>query len=565
MELIVLALMGVSVYLLIKTHDLAEKIDQLSAELDSKELVDEEKLVSKTEAIGEKTEEMIKQTAENSANWLRDFWNWLKEDWLMKVGALLVLMAGAWFVRYAFLNDWIGPVGRVSLGIIAGTGILAYGYYLLKKKPIPAQVLVILGASMVLISLFAGTEYYQFYSANTALALMALVVAVLAVLAVVEKLLSFAVAFLVAGLIVPFFAGFDTYPGSPIHGLVLNGYVFLLSAATYAVVMMRGWRPLLLLNIVGVIFFTLLVETFDFLNEAESWLFYGGFFAMMVLGNCAAIFKTKKIQLGDLFAAGLVVFWTVGIGFEYFPRELLGSILAGATLLAILVSYGAYAMGAPKSIVYVQGAMSAALLGSALVAEFDEDLLAILLSLEVLGIMVLIRYLFKDKKALASSALLMVLPGFIALVQGFEYPINGDTLFPLEFFSLLVVSGVFAANAWMLNQLESRKAALAQLIAGNALFFFLIWDFALSFFDSRNTAKGLALTIFTLIGVALFYLGLKKDQAVTKIYGMVVMSLVALRLVFVEVWDMSLIGRVVTFVIIGVLFMLTAFINKSKN
>ena len=39
-------------------------------------------------------------------------WKWLSTDWPMKLGAFLILLAFAWLTSYAFVNNWIGPMGR---------------------------------------------------------------------------------------------------------------------------------------------------------------------------------------------------------------------------------------------------------------------------------------------------------------------------------------------------------------------------------------------------------------------------------------------------------------------
>ena len=49
---------------------------------------------------------------------------WLKEDWLMKLGAFLFIVGFGWFVSYAFANNWVGPFGRISIGIVAGGDII---------------------------------------------------------------------------------------------------------------------------------------------------------------------------------------------------------------------------------------------------------------------------------------------------------------------------------------------------------------------------------------------------------------------------------------------------------
>ena len=46
---------------------------------------------------------------------------WMKEDLLLKFGALLLLIGFGWLTTYAFLNNWIGPMGRITLGIIVGS------------------------------------------------------------------------------------------------------------------------------------------------------------------------------------------------------------------------------------------------------------------------------------------------------------------------------------------------------------------------------------------------------------------------------------------------------------
>src|SRR3989344_5222259 len=43
---------------------------------------------------------------------------WAKEDWLMKLGALLLLIAFGWLATLAFMKNWIGPPTRITLGIV---------------------------------------------------------------------------------------------------------------------------------------------------------------------------------------------------------------------------------------------------------------------------------------------------------------------------------------------------------------------------------------------------------------------------------------------------------------
>src|SRR5215472_4974845 len=46
--------------------------------------------------------------------------------WINRIGIVAILCGVAYFIQYAFQNNWIGPAGRVAIGIIAGIGVLLW-------------------------------------------------------------------------------------------------------------------------------------------------------------------------------------------------------------------------------------------------------------------------------------------------------------------------------------------------------------------------------------------------------------------------------------------------------
>lgn len=46
--------------------------------------------------------------------------------WFNRIGILAVLIGMAWFLKMAMDNHWIGPLGRVMIGLIAGAGFIAW-------------------------------------------------------------------------------------------------------------------------------------------------------------------------------------------------------------------------------------------------------------------------------------------------------------------------------------------------------------------------------------------------------------------------------------------------------
>src|SRR5579862_179125 len=46
--------------------------------------------------------------------------------WLNRIGILAILIGVSYFIKYAFDNGWIGPSGKITLGILAGIGLVLW-------------------------------------------------------------------------------------------------------------------------------------------------------------------------------------------------------------------------------------------------------------------------------------------------------------------------------------------------------------------------------------------------------------------------------------------------------
>ena len=75
-------------------------------------------------------------------------------------------------------------------------------------------------------------------------------------------------------------------------------------------------------------------------------------------------------------------------------------------------------------------------------------------------------------------------------------------------------------------------------------------------------ARIIALIIYTVMGVSMFYYGDKNSKKSIELVGKILLACVIVRLLFVEVWEMPRIARIVTFVSVGVLLVATAFFQK---
>jgi len=73
------------------------------------------------------------------------------------------------------------------------------------------------------------------------------------------------------------------------------------------------------------------------------------------------------------------------------------------------------------------------------------------------------------------------------------------------------------------------------------------------------------LVAYTVIGIGSYISGLRQPERALQVYGGCLIGFVTLRLLFIDVWDMEMSGRIVTFALIGVLLMATAFIGRKQS
>src|SRR6185437_5950993 len=74
--------------------------------------------------------------------------------WLNYVGIIAVLFSVAFFIEYAFENNWIGPRGRIAIGILSGAALIEWSALLLRRGyKYFSEGIAALGAAVLYLSL----------------------------------------------------------------------------------------------------------------------------------------------------------------------------------------------------------------------------------------------------------------------------------------------------------------------------------------------------------------------------------------------------------------------------
>ena len=165
--------------------------------------------------------------------------------WLARIGILALVIGIAFFLKFAFDNNWIGPTGQIILGIIAGLGMLGlgYGYYWRKRYPILTQVFSGGGVAVLYLSIFAASAIYNMIHFYAAIALLLLVSMASAALALRYNSMALAIIGILGAFVVPFTLGMG-------EAWQLLAYVIVVDLGVLFLSTFRNWRWLTLLALV---------------------------------------------------------------------------------------------------------------------------------------------------------------------------------------------------------------------------------------------------------------------------------------------------------------------------
>jgi uncharacterized membrane protein len=93
----------------------------------------------------------------------------------------------------------------------------------------------------------------------------------------------------------------------------------------------------------------------------------------------------------------------------------------------------------------------------------------------------------------------------------------------------------------------------------------LIWLVTHAVIPTYDVATTVSLLIYTVVGIVLYFAGIRNEHHGFRIAGQTLLLLVSGRLLLVDVWEMELASRIVTFFVVGILLIATAFIRKTKK
>src|SRR5246500_3159604 len=232
--------------------------------------------------------------------------------WLNRIGIAALLIGVSYFLKFAFDNNWIGPAGRVTIGLLAGIAMVIWSERFRAKGYTAFSYSVkAVGVGAMYLSLWAAFQVYTLIPSGAAFVMMLAVTAATAAMALAQDAQILAAFALTGGFSTPLLLSTGQN-----REVALFTYVAILDLATLTLVTFKPWRRLLVMSYAG----TLLLyigwySRFYTRNQLSLTLFFATlFFAIFAIAPLITLQPEGEMPL---FAAipAVVAFVNAGVYF----------------------------------------------------------------------------------------------------------------------------------------------------------------------------------------------------------------------------------------------------------
>ncbi|MGH9590072.1 MAG: DUF2339 domain-containing protein [Terracidiphilus sp.] len=172
-------------------------------------------------------------------------------QWFNRVGILAMLIGVAWFLKLAFDNHWIGPLGRILIGLIAGAALIAWSERFQRRGFAAfSYSLKAVGSGALYLSLWAAYSLYALLPPGVAFAAMMAVTGFNGFMAWIRDAELLALYAIVGALSTPLLVSTGVN-----HEIALFTYLLILDLAVLILVALRPWSRLLFAAFLGTVLF----------------------------------------------------------------------------------------------------------------------------------------------------------------------------------------------------------------------------------------------------------------------------------------------------------------------
>ncbi len=169
--------------------------------------------------------------------------------WINRIGIVAILFGVAYFIKYAFDNNWINETGRIAIGVVAAIALLLWSERFRRKGYAPfSYSLKAVAIGILYLSFWAASSYFHIVPVAASFVAMSLVTVFTVVLAIQQDAEILVVFALLGGFSTP--VALSTGGN---HEIVLFTYVAIFDLAILVTSIFKPWRRLLWGSFIGTV------------------------------------------------------------------------------------------------------------------------------------------------------------------------------------------------------------------------------------------------------------------------------------------------------------------------
>ena len=497
--------------------------------------------------------------------------------WLNRIGIVALISATSFFLKYAFDNNWIGPSGRVAIGLVLGASMLPWSHWLLRRGySYFSEGIAGLGAAVMYLSIWAGCQYYTLYSRDVGFYAMILVTVGMAAVALGRNSQRIALLSLLGGFLTP-----ELVNSGKDQQVVLFAYLLILGAGLLVIELRRNWRVLTPVSFVfTLIYFWGWHERFYQPAKLERTLIFATlFFLLYAIVPILRALKSASSQEIDLtlilansfayFAALYSMLWP-----QYrWPLTLLVLALsAGHVIVARILPRVKADQSDLVRLLFAGLALTFATL--AIPIRLDGKWITLAFAIEG-AVLVWTGFLSKVAILRGAGYILLMISAFRILFFPLPAP---QFLFNERFatYAILIASlaAVLYAARDCLSDIRSEERGLLGLVAV-AINVLALLALSLELWDHYGRQYGLGIDtglaqhlslslLWTLYASALIAFGIQRKSAPLRWQALVLFGTVVVKVFIYDSSYLDRLYRIVSFLILGLVLLVVSFLYQRK-
>jgi uncharacterized membrane protein len=247
-----------------------------------------------------------------------DLEKFIGENLVSKIGIAILVLAIGFFVKYAIDNDWIGPIGRVGVGVLCGGILIGIAHWLRNQYQAFSSVLVGGGLAVLYFTIALAYHQYQLFGQTMAFVIMLVITVFSVMLSLLYDRQELAIIALAGGFFTPFLVsnGRGDYA-------VLFSYLLILNGGLLVIAYNKAWRLLNILafGFTAVLFVSWLISLpYDATSATYrgGWMFATSFYLLFFVINVAYTIRTNKPFIASDFGillANTCLYFAAGLYF----------------------------------------------------------------------------------------------------------------------------------------------------------------------------------------------------------------------------------------------------------